>query len=93
MKSIRARLIAVLVSFVLATLASWGITDLGPDVHSTLEQWLSRTFDLVLFLGYAVVHPWLQTHWNPTGAFTDEAARKLEGAAHLKVDTPTIAST
>jgi hypothetical protein len=37
----------------------------------------------VLFLGYAVLHPWLQKRWNPTGAFTGEAARKLEHVARV----------
>jgi hypothetical protein len=83
MKAIRSRLAALAASFILATLASWGVRDVGPEGLALVEAWLAHTFELVLFLGYAVLHPWLQRRWNPTGAMTGEAARKLEHVAHV----------
>ncbi|HEU0052188.1 MAG TPA: hypothetical protein VFQ39_03380 [Longimicrobium sp.] len=83
MKAIRARLAALLASFIVAALASRGVRGLDDGSTAELARWLDHTFELVLLLGYAVVHPWLQRRWNPTGAFTGEAARKLEVAAHV----------
>lgn len=83
MKAIRARLAALAASFILATLASWGVRDVSPEGLALVETWINHTFELVLFLGYAVVHPWLQKRWNPTGAFTGQAARRLEHVAHV----------
>ena len=59
-KAIQARLAAIIASFVIATLASHGIGDLPPDARGQIEQWVSHTFDLMLFLGYALLHPWIQ---------------------------------
>jgi hypothetical protein len=84
MGSIRARLIAVVASFFLATLASWGVHGITPESRDMVEQWLNHTFDVMLFVGYAVVHPWLQKHWNPTGAFSSVAAQRLEAVAHVE---------
>lgn len=83
MKAIRARLAALVASLIVATLASWGVRDLSPEGRALIEVWVGHTFELVLFLGYAVVHPWLQKRWNPTGAMTGGAARRLERLAHL----------
>lgn len=67
MNTIRARL---------AALASRGVAEVTPELAGTVELWVDRIFELLLLLGYAVVHPWPQKRWNPTGAFTGEAARK-----------------
>lgn len=83
MRAIRARLAALAASFVLATLAAWGVRDVSPEGQALLEAWIDHTFEMVLFLGYAVVHPWLQKRWNPTGAFTGRAARRLEQVAQV----------
>lgn len=82
MRAIRARLAALLASVVMAFLASRGVRGAGAD-GGEMEVLLAHTFELVLLLGYAVLHPWLQKRWNPTGAFTGEAARKLEHVAHV----------
>ena len=84
MRAIRARLAALLASFVVAALTSRGVSGLDDGTATELARWLDHTFELVLLLGYAVLHPWLQRRWNPTGAFTGEAARKLEVAAHVE---------
>lgn len=60
MKAIQARLAAIIASFIVATLASWGIGGLSPDAVPVIEKWVSHTFELMLFLGYAVLHPVLQ---------------------------------
>lgn len=60
MKAIQARLAAIAASFLVATLASWGIADIQPDGAAAVERWLAHTFELVLFLGYAIIHPLLQ---------------------------------
>ena len=83
MRAIRARLAALLASLVMAALASRGVGQLDPDGTGETELLLAHTFEMVLLLGYAVLHPWLQKRWNPTGAFTGEAARKLEHVAHV----------
>lgn len=83
MKAIRARLAALVASLILATLATWGIGEITPEMAAEVEAWVEHTFEILLFLGYAVIHPWLQKRWNPTGAMTGEAARKLEHVAHV----------
>jgi len=82
MSAIRSRLAAVIASFLLARLVQWGV-GFGPDAAATFEAWINHTFELVLFVGYAVLHPWFQKRLNPTGAFTAEAARRLERVAHV----------
>lgn len=82
MMAIRTRLAAILASFIVATLVSRGLAE-TPELTAQVQGWVNHTFDLVLFLGYAVVHPWLQKRWNPTGAMTGEAARRLEQVAHV----------
>lgn len=82
MRAIRARLAALLASFIVAALVSRGLEG-TPELASRVEGWLDHTFELLLFLGYAVVHPWLQKRWNPTGAMSGEAARRLEHVAHV----------
>jgi hypothetical protein len=84
MNAIRARLAAVVTSSILAALASWGVREASPEVTGALSAWVNHTFDLLLMIGYAVVHPWLQRRLNPTGAFSGEAARRLEHAAHVR---------
>ncbi|HEV2147525.1 MAG TPA: hypothetical protein VGR37_09010 [Longimicrobiaceae bacterium] len=83
MKAIRARLAAILASFVMAALVNHGIAEATPELTGRIAGWVEHTFELVLFLGYAVLHPWMQKRWNPTGAFTGEAARRLEHVAHV----------
>ncbi len=83
MNAIRARLVAIVASFLIALLVNRGLVEMTPEVSAKIEMWVSYTFELVLFLGYAVLHPWLQKRWNPTGAFTGEAARKLEHVARV----------
>lgn len=83
MRAIRARLAALLGSVTAAALVARGVDALTPGGAGELEALLAHTFELVLLLGYAVVHPWLQKRWNPTGAFTGEAARRLESVAHV----------
>lgn len=80
MKAIRARLAAILASFLVAALVSSGMSG-TPELEAQLHTWVEHSFDLLLFLGYAVVHPWLQKRWNPTGAMTNDAARRLEQVA------------
>lgn len=82
MRAIRARLAAIVASFIVALLVSRGISD-SPELGAQVESWTAHTFELLFFLGYAVVHPWLQKRWNPTGAFTGDAARRLEHVAHV----------
>ena len=66
MKPMQARLVAVLASYLAALLASRGIAVLGADGTALLEQALSQGFDLVLLLGYALLHPQLQAcRWPP----------------------------
>ena len=84
MKSIRARLAALAAGYLLALLATHGFAEITPDLASRVQMWVDHTFEIVLFLGYAVVHPWIQKRWNPTGAYTGEAARKLEHVAHVE---------
>lgn len=84
MKTIQARLAAILASYVVALLVAHGFADLPPDGTARIEAWIGHTFDLVLLLGYAVVHPWLQKRWNPTGAYTGVAARRLERVADVE---------
>lgn len=89
MKAIRARLAAILASFLVAALVSWGMSG-TPELEVQLRAWAEHTFDLLVFLGYAVVHPWLQKRWNPTGAMTGDAARRLEQVAHVRPDQPRL---
>lgn len=84
MRSIRARLAALCAGYLLALLATHGAAEVTPELAARVEGWVEHTFELVLLAGYTVVHPWLQKHWNPTGAFTAEAAHKLEHVAHVK---------
>ncbi|HEX2093309.1 MAG TPA: hypothetical protein VHG28_12955 [Longimicrobiaceae bacterium] len=82
MRAIRARLAAIVASFIVAGLVSRGIAD-SPELGARVEAWVAHTFELLFFLGYAILHPWLQKRWNPTGAMTGEAARELERVAAL----------
>ncbi|MBW3630043.1 MAG: hypothetical protein KY464_12190 [Gemmatimonadetes bacterium] len=84
MNTIRARLAAVAASFLIALLVNRGLVEVTPELTAEIEVWVHHSFELVLFLGYAVLHPWLQKRWNPTGAFTGEAARRLEHLAQVK---------
>jgi hypothetical protein len=83
MRAIRARLAAILASLIVASLTARGVGGLTDDTATQLARWLEHTFEVVFLLGYAVVHPWLQKRWNPTGAYTGEAARRLESVAHV----------
>ena len=87
MKAIRARLAAILASFLAAALVSWGMSG-TPELEAQMRTWAEHSFDLLLFVGYAVVHPWLQKHWNPTGAMTGDAARRLEQVAQVPAHPP-----
>jgi len=84
MKSVRARLAAILAGYLVALLATWGVAEVTPELARGIEAWVEHTFELVFLFGYAVVHPWLQKRWNPTGAYTGEAARRLEHVARVE---------
>ena len=84
MRSIRARLAALAAGYLLAMLASQGVAEITPDLAAQVRAWVEHTFELVFLVGYAVVHPWIQKRWNPTGAYTGEAARRLERVAHVE---------
>lgn len=60
MKAIQARIAAIIASFVVATLASWGVEGVSADSAPAIEKWVAHTFELLLLLGYAVIHPLLQ---------------------------------
>lgn len=60
MDAIRARLAAIVASFLMARLATMGVADLAPAASTQIEQWVGNTFQLVVFLGYAIIHPWLR---------------------------------
>ena len=68
MKAIQARLAAIVASFLVATLASWGIDGLSTDSTAAIEKWVGHTFELMLFLGYAIIHPLLTRRSASTGA-------------------------
>ncbi len=87
MRAIRSRLAAVLASLVVAALVSWGL-DGTPEMEVQLRAWLDHTFEVVLIVGYALVHPWLQKRWNPTGAMTEDAAWRLEQVASVPRGRP-----
>ena len=78
MNAIRARLAAAAASFLLASAGAAGVQEFSPEMTNRLTGWLEHTFELVLFVGYAVLHPLLQKRSNPTGAMSDAAARDLE---------------
>jgi hypothetical protein len=84
MPAIKSRLAALAASLIIATLASWGIGSSNNELRNLIEVWVSHSFDVMLVLGYAVLHPWLQKRTNPTGAITTEAARKLESLSAIK---------
>lgn len=68
MKAIQARIAAIVASFVVATLASWGLDGLSGEGAAAIEKWVSHTFELMLFLGYAIIHPLLQRRLGQHGA-------------------------
>lgn len=84
MQAIRARLAAILASFILAGLSSLGIHRITPELATEVQAWVNHTFELMLLVGYAVIHPWLQARLNPTDAFTREAVRRLEHAGEAR---------
>ena len=67
MKAIQARIAAIVASFVVATLASWGIDGLSAESAAAIERWVAHTFELMLFLGYAIIHPLLQRRLGERG--------------------------
>lgn len=83
MRAIRARLAALFAGYLLALLATSGLAEVTPELAAQVQAWVDHTFELVLVVGYAVIHPWLQKRWNPTGAYTGEASRRLEHVAHV----------
>ncbi len=83
MRSIRARLAALAAGYLLAMLATHGVAEVTPELAAKVHAWVDHTFEVVLFAGYAVIHPWIQKRWNPTGAYTGETARRLETVAHV----------
>ena len=87
MRSIRARLAAIVAGYLLAMLTTRGVAEVTPELAANVQAWVDHTFEVVLFLGYAVIHPWIQKRWNPTGAYTGEAARRLETVAHVSRGT------
>lgn len=83
MRSIRARLAALAAGYLLALLATHGVAEITPELAARVQVWVEHTFEVVFLVGYAVVHPWIQKRWNPTGAYTAEAAHRLEHMAHV----------
>ena len=83
MRSIRARLAAILAGLIIASLTTRGVGGLTDETTAQVTRWLEHTFEVMFLLGYAVVHPWLQKRWNPTGAYTTEAAYRLEHVARV----------
>ena len=71
MKAIQARIAAIIVSFIVATLASRGVSGLTPEAAAEIERWVSHTFELFLFLGYAILHPILQKRFARSGAVSE----------------------
>lgn len=78
MGAIRARLIAGVIAAVLGALTSWLGAEVTNELRGSLETILGALFDSSLILYYAVIHPWIQKKWNPTGAYTSEAALSME---------------
>ena len=68
MQAIRARLVAIAASALLAWLSSLGVSEITPEQGAQVEVWLNHTFELVLFVGYAVIHPWLQARGGSAAA-------------------------
>ena len=64
MNSIKARIAAIIASFIMARVTSMGVADLSPNVQVQIEQWVGNSFELIAFLGYAIIHPWLQKKLN-----------------------------
>lgn len=64
MNAIRARLAALVAAFLLSALAARGVAEVTPELAARLEGWLDGTFELLLLVGYAVVHPWLERRLN-----------------------------
>lgn len=60
MNGIQARFSAIIASFVVATLGNWGIGEMNAEVQAALQQWFSHSFELILLLGYAFLHPRLE---------------------------------
>lgn len=60
MNGVQARLSAILASFVVATLGNWGVAEIDAGFQATLQQWFSHSFELMLLLGYAFIHPRLE---------------------------------
>lgn len=81
MHAIRSRLAAIVASYLLTLIASWGVTEVTPELAASVQQWAAHTFEVFFIIGYAVVHPWIQRYLNPTGAFDQEVARQLTTAA------------
>lgn len=78
MGAIRARLVAGVIAIILGALTSlWG-AEVTEELRGSLETIISALFDSSLILYYAIVHPWIQKQWNPTGAYTTEAALSME---------------
>lgn len=65
MKAVVTRLAAVAASFIVANLTTWGFLEITPELSASLEAWLNHTFELLLLIGYAIVHPWLERRLNP----------------------------
>ena len=60
MNGVKARLAAIAASYVAAMIASAGVAEITPEIAAELEQWLTHTFELTLFVGYALIHPLLR---------------------------------
>jgi hypothetical protein len=83
MRAIRARLAAIVAGLIIASLTARGVGGLTDEATAQVARWLEHTFEVVFLLGYAIVHPWLQKRWNPTGAYTTDAAHRLEHVARV----------
>ena len=65
MQPISARLIAFLVSAILAGLARIGLGDIGPELTGALTVWVQHSFEPVLLIGYLLIHPRLERKGAP----------------------------
>lgn len=84
MGAIRARLIAIVVGFVVGMPF---VVALDPETQASVGSIVAAIVDnlwaLLTLVVYPLVHGWIQKRANPTGAMTKEAANKLETVAHV----------
>ena len=55
MRSVRSRLVSVLVSLLLGGVMRMGIQELSPELAGRVDPWVVRTLELALFAGYGAL--------------------------------------